>query len=86
MDQDRRPRWDRPDRAVPSGRGAEDVKNRVHLDVRAPDDGPGSRQQQVAQFIENVLAWGGSKIRDVVDDAGYFAVIQDPEGNEFCTG
>jgi catechol 2,3-dioxygenase-like lactoylglutathione lyase family enzyme len=62
------------------------VKNRVHLDVRAPDDRPGSRQQQVAEFIANVVSWGGSKIRDVIDDAGYFAVMRDPEGNEFCTG
>ena len=62
------------------------VKNRVHLDFRAPEDGPGNRQQQVAEFIANVEAWGGSKIRDVTDDAGYFAVMQDPEGNEFCTG
>ena len=62
------------------------VKNRVHLDVRAPDDRPGSRQQQVAEFIANVVAWGGSKIRDVIDDGGHFAVMQDPEGNEFCTG
>ena len=62
------------------------VKNRVHLDVRAPDDGSGSREQQVAEFIANVVAWGGSKMRDVTDDAGYFAVMQDPEGNEFCIG
>jgi hypothetical protein len=28
----------------------------------------------------------GAKVRDVTDDAGYFAVMQDPEGNEFCVG
>ena len=44
------------------------------------------REQQVAEFIANVVAWGGSKMRDVTDDAGYFAVMQDPEGNEFCIG
>src|SRR4051812_48484106 len=60
------------------------VKNRVHLDVRAAVDGTGSRQQQVADFVASVIAWGGSKLRDVTDDAGYFAVMQDPEGNEFC--
>ena len=62
------------------------IKNRVHLDVRAPDGGPGSRRQQVEAFVASVVAWGGSKLRDVTDDAGYFAVMQDPEGNEFCTG
>ena len=62
------------------------VKNRVHLDVKAPDDGPGDRQQQVDAFIDRVVELGGSKLRDVTDDAGYFAVMQDPEGNEFCIG
>jgi hypothetical protein len=62
------------------------VKNRVHLDVRAPDEGPGDRQQQVDAFIESVIGLGATKLRDVTDDAGYFAVMQDPEGNEFCIG
>jgi hypothetical protein len=62
------------------------VKNRVHLDVRAPDDGPGDRQQQVGAFIERVVELGARKISDVTDEAGYFALMQDPEGNEFCIG
>ena len=62
------------------------VKNRVHLDIRAPDDGPDDRRQQVDAFIERIVGLGGSKIRDVIDDAGYFAVMHDPEGNEFCVG
>jgi hypothetical protein len=62
------------------------VKNRVHLDVRAPDDGPGDRQQQLDAFIGRIVGLGGSKVRDVTDDAGYFAVMRDPEGNEFCVG
>jgi len=62
------------------------VKNRVHLDIRAPEDGPGDRRQQVADYIQRVIGLGASKIRDVTDDAGYFAVMQDPEGNEFCVG
>ena len=65
---------------------AKALKNRVHLDVRAPDDGPGDRQQQVEVFIERIPGLGGTKVRDVTDDAGYFAVMQDPEGNEFCVG
>ena len=62
------------------------VKNRVHLDVRAPDDVPGDRRQQVDAFLERIVGLGGSKVRDVTDDAGYFAVMRDPEGNEFCVG
>lgn len=62
------------------------IKNRVHLDVRAPDSGPGSRDEQVAAFVASIVGWGGSKVRDVIDGGGYFALMQDPEGNEFCTG
>jgi predicted enzyme related to lactoylglutathione lyase len=54
------------------------TKNRVHLDIRAPGD--------VQTFIDRVIELGGSKVRDVIDDGGYFAVMHDPEGNEFCTG
>jgi len=62
------------------------VKNRVHLDVRAPRDTPGDRPQQVDAFVERIVGLGGRKLHDVTDDAGYFAVMQDPEGNEFCVG
>lgn len=80
----------------PEGRGptllfhrvpeAKTFKNRVHLDVRAPDAGTDDRPTEVNTFIARVVGLGGSKVRDVVDDAGYFAVMQDPEGNEFCVG
>ena len=43
-------------------------------------------RQHVDGFIERIVGLGGSKIRDVIDDAGYFAVMHDPEGNEFCIG
>jgi hypothetical protein len=62
------------------------VKNRVHLDVKAPDDGPGDRRQQVDAFVERIVDLDGTKVRDITDDAGYFVVMQDPEGNEFCVG
>lgn len=60
------------------------IKNRVHLDVRAPSAGADHHGEELQAFIARVIGWGGSKVRDVVDDAGYFAVMQDPEGNEFC--
>jgi hypothetical protein len=59
-------------------------KNRLHLDVRAPAGSPDDRPAQVQAFIERVIGWGGTRVRDVTDDAGYFAVMRDPEGNEFC--
>ena len=62
------------------------VKNRVHLDVKAPAPTADDRAAQVQTFIGRVVEWGGTKVREVTDDAGYFAVMNDPEGNEFCVG
>ena len=62
------------------------VKNRIHLDVKAPASSADDRGDQVQAFIERIVNWGGTKVRDVTDDAGYFAVMNDPEGNEFCVG
>jgi predicted enzyme related to lactoylglutathione lyase len=60
---------------VPEGKAG---KNRVHLDLRAPAGGQDAE-------IERVLALGAT----VVDDrrgvpSGGWAVLADPEGNEFC--
>ena len=60
------------------------VKNRVHLDVAAPSDGPGDRRQQIDAEVRRVVQLGARELRSVTDDAGYFVVLQDPEGNEFC--
>jgi predicted enzyme related to lactoylglutathione lyase len=60
---------------VPEGKSA---KNRLHLDLRSPEGG------QHAE-IDRLLALGAS----MVDDRralrpGGWAVLADPEGNEFC--
>jgi len=60
------------------------VKNRVHLDVASPSDGPGDRRQQIDAEVERVAGLGARPLRSVTDEAGYFVVMQDPEGNEFC--
>jgi glyoxalase superfamily protein len=60
------------------------VKNRVHLDVAVPHGGPGDRRQQIDAEVERVVGLGGRQLRSVTDEAGYFVVMQDPEGNEFC--
>ena len=62
------------------------VKNRLHLDVQAPKDTPGDRRQQVDTEVQRVVGLGARKLHDVTDDAGYFVVMEDPEGNEFCIG
>ena len=51
------------------------VKNRMHVDVAAPD-----REAEVARLVE----LGATRVLDV-DEWGYeWTVMQDPEGNEFC--
>jgi predicted enzyme related to lactoylglutathione lyase len=53
------------------------AKNRMHLDVIAPDP-----EAEVARLV----ALGATRIRDA-DEYGYtWTVMQDPEGNEFCVG
>jgi hypothetical protein len=61
-------------------------KNRWHLDVRAPDDVAGGRVDQVVALVGRAMELGARKVRDVRDEDGYFAVMLDPEGNEFCIG
>ncbi|HMK12316.1 MAG TPA: VOC family protein [Acidimicrobiales bacterium] len=52
------------------------VKNRVHLDVLAPD---------LDASTTAALALGATKQGDVVlEDDGAFQVLLDPEGNELC--
>src|SRR5436190_15409751 len=41
------------------------VKNRVHLDVRAPEVGFDERRRQVDAFIDRIVGLGGSKAHDV---------------------
>lgn len=63
------------------------VKNRVHLDVNAT---PGlgtpleERKQLVNAEVERLIPAGAQKLRTVEEMGGYFVVMTDPEGNEFC--
>lgn len=61
---------------VPEGKS---VKNRLHLDLRP--DADTTRDAE----IERVIALGASMLNDLrKDDGTGFAVLADPEGNEFC--
>jgi hypothetical protein len=56
---------------------AKTVKNRVHLDVHAPD---GRREAEAARL----QALGASVQRHVKEQGGEWVLMTDPEGNEFC--
>ncbi len=63
------------------------VKNRVHLDVRVSGAGrvpPDERRRLVDAEVDRLVAAGAAHLRTVEDETDYFAVLQDPEGNEFC--
>jgi catechol 2,3-dioxygenase-like lactoylglutathione lyase family enzyme len=70
---------------VPEGK---QVKNRVHLDVRAaPGLAGDDRMAALEAEAERLVALGASKLTRVEPappmDAGH-VVLADPEGNEFC--
>src|SRR5437588_3438672 len=60
------------------------VKNRVHIDIRiAPDASAHERRQLVDQEVVRLTRLGGIHVRTDEDETDYYAVMQDPEGNEF---
>ena len=63
------------------------AKNRVHLDLLA---GGGHRvpleqqQQQVRAAVERLTALGATFVEEKTELGVHWAVLRDPEGNEFC--
>ncbi|MFI0968303.1 VOC family protein [Streptomyces sp. NPDC021080] len=53
------------------------AKNRLHLDLHP---GEGRRAEEVGRLT----SLGASMLREVKEPAGAWAVMTDPEGNEFC--
>ena len=63
------------------------AKNRVHLDVRvsgAGDVPAQTRRRQVDAEVARLQTLGATHLRTEEDEHDYFAVMTDPEGNEFC--
>lgn len=61
------------------------TKNRVHRDVKAGGAGPDAQRRAWIEAVGNQLvAAGGSIYRRVDNDEGFWLIMQDPEGNEFC--
>ena len=63
------------------------AKNRVHLDLLA---GGGSRvplveqRARVAAAVERLTALGATYVGEMTEHGVHWAVLLDPEGNEFC--
>jgi len=51
------------------------VKNRVHIDLDVPD---------LDTAVSRVQELGGNKLRELNDYGIRWAVMADPDGNEFC--
>ncbi|HEY7144558.1 MAG TPA: VOC family protein [Streptosporangiaceae bacterium] len=63
---------------VPEGKQG---KNRLHLDLEPAEAAPGAREAEV----ERIVGLGATMVGDHRrDDGGGWAVLADPEGNEFC--
>jgi hypothetical protein len=63
------------------------TKNRVHLDIRlSPGAAPGEARALVDAEVERLVGLGAVHVRTDDDETDYYAVLQDPEGNEFCVG
>ncbi|OLT20732.1 glyoxalase [Pseudonocardia sp. CNS-139] len=59
------------------------VKNRVHLDVNA-SAGAVDPRAAVRRLAERLVAAGASLLHERDEAAGWWLVMADPEGNEFC--
>lgn len=61
------------------------VKNRVHLDVKVGAGRPeAQRRERIEQTAARLTEAGGAVLRRVDDAEGFWLVMRDPEGNEFC--
>jgi hypothetical protein len=64
------------------------VKNRVHIDYRVRPAGSSDdvARPYIEAEIQRLVALGATHVRTDRDVDDYYAVMQDPEGNEFCIG
>jgi Glyoxalase-like domain len=62
-------------------------KNRMHLDLNV-SGGPGEpeevRRTTVAAEVDRLVGLGATKVAEMNEWGGYWVVMRDPEGNEFC--
>ena len=69
---------------VPEGKT---VKNRVHLDVNIGGDlqtPPQVREERVAAHAARLIEAGATQVAEMRQQGGYWRIMTDLEGNEFC--
>lgn len=63
------------------------AKNRVHLDVGV-SDGPSAaaelRRVQIRPTVDRLVGLGATEVGETEEMGGFWVVMRDPEGNEFC--
>lgn len=59
------------------------VKNRLHLDVNA-GHGAADRRAAVRRHAAQLVAAGATVQGEMNEPSGWWMVLRDPEGNEFC--
>ncbi len=62
-------------------------KNRLHLDLNisgGPSEPSETRRARVDAEVERLATAGAAVVGPVEERGGYWVVLQDPEGNEFC--
>jgi hypothetical protein len=63
------------------------AKNRVHLDLLAGGGGTvplPEQERRVAAAVERLTALGATRVTTLTELGVHWAVLRDPEGNEFC--
>lgn len=62
------------------------AKNRVHLDVNVAVGiaDAAQRKAAIAEKVEELRALGAAEEQTFDEPTGYWTVMHDPEGNEFC--
>nr|WP_231980802.1 VOC family protein [Tessaracoccus coleopterorum] len=80
-----RPRRHRPRIFIQKVPEPKTAKNRMHLDVRV-SSGPDDKDRAgMLEKADQLVAAGATRVRTVDEGfKGYWIVMTDPEGNEFC--
>jgi hypothetical protein len=81
VDKDR----DRPDIFFLQVPEAKAGKNRLHLDIKvAPGLSGADRRTKIEQEAQRLATLGATIFRPMDLPEGFYLIMQDPEGNEFC--